>query len=452
MPQLKRTCMVLAGLLMLQQLPAQTPVTMSDAIQYALKNSEVLKQARLDIEKGVYQVKETRANALPQLSATSTLTNNLLVQQFVLPAEAFGGKPGEFMAIKAGQTWGAMTQVQLSQQIFNQQVMTGLKAARTTEDFYRVSEELARENVIQQVAVNYYQVQISRLQMSVVNANLERVTKLGDMIAGQYENGLAKKIDVDRVKVNRSNLEAQKLLLENSIAQQENLLKYYMGMPVMEQIALSEPDLGEARLPEAATAGDHLNIESLLTYSVLKKQEDLLKFQRDAIAAEAYPTLSLSGNYTYNTQSNRFNLYGNNALSYDMAAVTLNLRIPIFDGFSRKSRVRQSEIARLNLQEDIRKTSNSLYMANENAKSQLDNSLRTIRTQAANKELAGEVYESIRNNYRNGLANLTDLLNAEDELVNAQKSYNEALLQYRIAEVELLKSNGKITSMLNGSR
>ena len=449
MPQLKRTFMVLAGLLMLQQLPAQTPVTMSDAIQYALKNSEVLKQARLDIEKGVYQVKETRANALPQLSATSTLTNNLLVQQFVLPAEAFGGKPGEFMAIKAGQTWGAMTQVQLSQQIFNQQVMTGLKAARTTEDFYRISEELARENVIQQVAVNYYQVQISRLQMSVVNANLERVTKLGDMIAGQYENGLAKKIDVDRVKVNRSNLEAQKLLLENSIAQQENLLKYYMGMPVMEQIALSEPDLGEARLPEAATTGDLLNIESLLTYSVLKKQEDLLKFQRDAIAAEAYPTLSLSGNYTYNTQSNRFNLYGNNALSYDMAAVTLNLRIPIFDGFSRKSRVRQSEIARLNLQEDIRKTSNSLYMANENAKSQLDNSLRTIRTQAANKELAGEVYESIRNNYRNGLANLTDLLNAEDELVNAQKSYNEALLQYRIAEVELLKSNGKITSMLN---
>lgn len=449
MPQLKRTFMVLAGLLMLQQLPAQTPVTMSDAIQYALKNSEVLKQARLDIEKGVYQVKETRANALPQLSATSTLTNNLLVQQFVLPAEAFGGKPGEFMAIKAGQTWGAMTQVQLSQQIFNQQVMTGLKAARTTEDFYRISEELARENVIQQVAVNYYQVQISRLQMSVVNANLERVTKLGDMIAGQYENGLAKKIDVDRVKVNRSNLEAQKLLLENSIAQQENLLKYYMGMPVMEQIALSEPDLGEARLPEAATTGDLLNIESLLTYSVLKKQEDLLKFQRDAIAAEAYPTLSLSGNYTYNTQSNRFNLYGNNALSYDMAAVTLNLRVPIFDGFSRKSRVRQSEIARLNLQEDIRKTSNSLYMANENAKSQLDNSLRTIRTQAANKELAGEVYESIRNNYRNGLANLTDLLNAEDELVNAQKSYNEALLQYRIAEVELLKSNGKITSMLN---
>ncbi len=450
MPQLKRMFMVLAGLLTMQHLPAQTPITMGDAIEYALKNSEVLKQAQLDIEKGVYQVKETRANALPQLSATSTLTNNLLVQQFVLPAEAFGGKPGEFMAIKAGQTWGAMTQVQLSQQIYNQQVMTGLKAARTTEDFYRISEELAKENVIQQVAVNYYQVQISRLQMSVIDANLQRVIKLGEMITVQYENGLAKKIDVDRVKVNKSNLEAQKLLLENAIAQQENLLKYYMGMPVMERIVLSDPDLGAERLPEAVSvAGDHLNIENLLTYSVLKKQEDLLRFQRDAIAAEAYPTLSLSGNYTYNTQSNRFNLYGNNALSYDMAAVTLNLRIPIFDGFSRKSRVRQSEIARLNLQEDIRKTSNSLYMANENAKSQLDNSLRTIRTQTANKELAREVYESVRNNYRNGLANLTDLLNAEDELVNAQKSYNEALLQYRIAEVELLKSNGKITSMLN---
>lgn len=431
-------------------LPAQSPVTLGDAIQYALKNSEVLKQAQLDIEKGYQQVRETRGSALPQITGTSSMTNNLIVQQFVLPAEAFGGEAGQFIAVKAGQTWSAMSQVQLSQQIYNKQVFTGLKAAKTTEEFYRLSEELSKENVVQQVAANYYQVQISRLQMAVIDANIERVAKLEEMITGQYTVGLAKKIDVDRVKVNRSNLDAQKLLLENSLMQQENLLKYYMGMPIGEPLVLAVMDISAMQVPDLSPEKEgELDVQSLLSYSVLKKQEDLLRFQRDAIVAEGYPTLSLSGSYTYNTQSNKFNLYGGKSLSYDAAAITLNLRIPIFDGFSRKSRVQQSQIAIRSLQEDIRKTTNSLNMANENAKSQLSNSLRTIQMQQANRQLAQEVFENVQNNYKNGLASLTDLLDAESGLVDSEKSFNEAMLQYKIGEVDLLKSNGRIMTLLD---
>mgnify|MGYP003887875749 CR=1 FL=1 len=449
-PKLKSIILVWVGWFSIETLPAQTNVSLGEAIRYALNNNEVLKQARLDIEKGVYQIKETRGTALPQLTGTSSMTNNLLVQQFVLPAEAFGGEPGQFIAIKAGQTWSAMSQVQLSQQLYNKQVFTGLKAAKSTEEFYRLSEQLSRENVIQQVAANYYQVQISRLQMDVIQANIDRVSKLLEMIEGQYANGLARKIDVDRVKVTRSNLDAQKALLENALTQQENLLKFYMGMPIEQAIELARLDINTLPIPDNATIlNEGLNVDNLLSYSVLKKQEELLHFQRDAIVAEGYPTLSLSGSYTYNTQSNSFNLYSSKALSYDMAAVTLNLRIPIFDGFSRRSRAMQSQIAIQRLQEDIRRTNNSLKMANENAKSQLTNSLNTIRMQQANKRLAQEVFENVQANYKNGLASLTDLLDAEQSLVEAEKSLNEAMLQYKIGEIELMKSNGNITDLLN---
>lgn len=448
LPKLKSILLIGAGWLSLGALPAQTTIGLGDAIRYALNNSEVIKQARLDIEKGVYQIKETRGAALPQLTGTSTMTNNVLVQQFVLPAEAFGGEAGQFIAIKAGQTWSALSQVQLSQQLYNKQVFTGLKAAKSTEEFYRLSEQLSRENVIQQVAANYYQVQISRLQMDVIDANIARVAKLGEMIEGQYANGLARKIDVDRIKVNRSNLDAQKSLLENALTQQENLLKYYMGMPIEEPIQLEKLDIATLPLMDIHQLEDGLNVENLLSYNVLKKQSELLHFQRDAIISEGYPTLSLSASYTYNTQSNNFNLYSNKALNYDMAAVTLNLRIPIFDGFSRRSRVQQSQIAINRLQEDIRRTNNSLKMANENAKSQLINSLNTIRMQQANKRLAQEVFENVQNNYKNGLASLTDLLDAEQSLVEAERSLNEAILQYKIGEIELKKSNGNITDLL----
>ena|SRR5690554_6252263 len=150
----------------------------------------------------------------------------------------------------------------------------------------------------------------------------------------------------------------------------------------------------------------------------------------------------------YNSQSNNLNVYTNRALNYDMAAVSLNLRIPIFDGGARRSRVRQADVELRKVNEDIRDSSNALTMAYENAKIQLKNSLTTIQMQKNNQEFAEQVFHDTRNNYQNGLATLTDLMNAETELVEAQNSYNQALLNYKVAEIELIKSNGNITSLL----
>ncbi|WP_118194045.1 TolC family protein [Albibacterium indicum] len=429
---------------------AQETLSLQDALNYALNNSEAVRKAKLDILKGDYQIKEVRAGALPQIDGTATLTNNILAQQFILPAEFMGGEPGEFIAVKAGTTWSSLAQVQLNQQLFNQQVFTGLKAAKSSKDFYLMAAKVAEENLLQQVASNYYQVIITREQLAVIDANIERNNTLEKTVSSQYEVGLARKIDLDRVKVNSSNLKAQKEELLNAVAQQENLLKYYMGMPVTQSIVIPETSLEEL---EATTANliaeNNFDLNKLSSFLVLKEQEELLGFQKKAIEAEFYPSLSLGANYMYNTQSNDFNLYTKHALNYDMSALTLTLRIPIFDGGARSSRLKQASLDIQKLQEDIKESSNGLQMAYENAKIQINNSLITIETQNQNKILAEEVYHSTKNNYNNGLASLTDLLTAETELVTAQNSYNQALLNYKIAEIELIKSQGNIKSLIN---
>ncbi|SFC07880.1 Outer membrane protein TolC [Parapedobacter composti] len=441
---------LVTGILSINALSAQEVLTLKDALNYALNNSEALRKARLEIEGGRHKVAEVRASALPQIDAVSTLTNNLLVQQFVLPAEFMGGTPGEFVAIEAGQTWNAMSQVQLNQQIFNQQVFTGLKAAKSSEEYYRLAAQLAEENLIQQVATNYYQVIITRQQLNVVKANIERVSQLEKTTENQFNLGLAKKIDLDRIRVNKGNLRAQYEQLEYAVTQQENLLKYYMGMPIAQPIVIPETEVNKLESEAVVSlANGTFNVEQLVDYQVLKRQEDLLGLQRKSYVAEYYPTLSISGNYLYNSQSNRFNLYSPRALNYDMSAVTLNLRIPIFDGNARRSRIRQADVELQKIHEDLRNTSNALTMAYENAKIQIKNSLNTIESQRANKEFAEEVFKSTQNNYQNGLASLTDLLTAETDLVAAQNSYNEALLNYKVAQIELVKSNGQIKSLVN---
>ncbi|WP_134090718.1 TolC family protein [Olivibacter sp. XZL3] len=429
-------------------LKAQDSLTLKQALNYAIKNSEVLEKARLDIVNGRHQVAEVRAGALPQVDLSSGITRNLILPQFVLPAEFMGGQPGEFVAIAAGQYWTGITQVQLNQELFNQSVFTGLKAAKSSEEYYRLAAEVSEENLLQQVASAYYQVIINREKMQVIEANIARTQKLLTMTSSQYDLGLAKKIDLDRVKVNLSNLEAQKQDLLTAITQQNNLLKYYMGMPIDQRIEIPQSELLALQQETFAVDGNTFNLERMAQYKVLKSQESLLNYQKKARIAEYYPSLSLGANYIYNTQSNRFDLYSSKALNFDMSAITLTLKVPLFDGFAKRSRVRQADVAIQQNYQDIRNTSNSLKMAYENANNQLKNSLTTIQTQKENKKLAEEVFYSTQNNYRNGLASLTDLLTAETDLVSAQNSYNEALLNYKVAQIELIKSNGNIKSLL----
>lgn len=447
----KKTIYALStALLLIGQVSAQTTLGLQDAISYALANSTVLEKARLDIEEGKQVVTETRASALPQVNVTSSVTGNPIVQQFVLPAEAFGGASGEFMAIRAGQNWNAMTQVQLSQQLFNKQLFTGIKAAQGSMEYYLLAQELAEENVIQQVAVNYYMVIINREKLGVIASNIERIAQLEEVVRGQYEAGLAKKIDLDRISVNKSNQEAQHEELQRALTYQENLLKYYMDMPMDQEIHLPMLRMDSlAGSTQLAMLNDEPRVENLIDFQLLAKQEELLGYEREARKAEYYPTLSLDANYTYNTQSSKLNLYGPNALNYDMSAISLRLSIPIFDGFAKRARVRQSDISLRKIREDMRNTDNSLVMANKNAKNQVRSSLITITNQKANVGLAMDVYHSTQNNYGNGLATLTDLLNSESELVAAQNSYNEALLNFKIAEIDLARSQGQLKSLLN---
>jgi outer membrane protein TolC len=411
---------------------------LKDALNYAIKNNEAVKKARLDIEGGKYKTQEVRASALPQISGTGTFTDQIIKQQLF-----FNG-----MVIPIGTTYNASAQAQLSQQLFNQQVFTGLKAAKTSEDYYNLNAQLTEENTIEQVSTNYYQLLVNRQKLAVIDTNVKNVQRIEKIVSTQYQNGLAKKIDLDRVRVNITNLQNQRDQLVNGITQQENLLKFYMGMPVSTTIVIPDVELANIN-PTTQNQGptDSLNLNNRTEYQIIKKQEDLLSLQKKAYQAEYYPSLSLTSNYSYNGLSDKINFKGSQ--KYDMAAVGLTLHIPIFDGFATRSRVRQAQVDILQNKEDQKNLSNSLNLAYENAKIQIRNSLNTIRSQSENVRLAEEVYASTQNNYKNGLAGLTDLLDAENALTEAQNSHSQALLNYKLAEIQLIKSNGNIKSLLN---
>lgn len=422
-------------------------LTLKEAINYALENKAEAKKAKLKVENSEYQIQEVRSRALPQISANGSLTYNPVLQTTVIDGANFG-QPGSTIQANFGQKWNSTAGVSLTQAIFDQTVFTGLKAAKSTREFYQINEQLTEEQVIERVANNYYQVYVQRQKLTVIDSLYKNTTKVKDIIKGQYDNGLAKKIDLDRTLVRISNINTQRQQVLNAVQIQENALKFYMGMPIETQIEI--PNTAFEVSPQSLS--EIPNTANRTEYLLLKKQEQLLFYQKKAVEAGYYPTLSLSAGYNYIGQGPKMPIGGkpsDGVYWSDFSSIGLNLKVPIFTGFGTRAKVRQADIDLRTIKEDINDTKLSLDLAFANAKTQIDNSLTTINNQRENAQLAKEVLDNTRNNYIQGLASLTDLLDAENSLTEAQNNYTSAILDYKLAEIQLIKSKGELKTLIN---
>lgn len=163
---MRHLVLLLAGISVLSLAKAQpAPLSLKEALQQALKNKSEAVKAKLDEENSQYKIDQARSQALPQINANGGLTYSPLLQMSALPGE-LAGQPGKTLMVAFGQKWNATTSVSLSQTLYDQSVFTGLKAAKTTRQYYQLVSGLTDEQVIEKVANQYYQVLVQRQQLT----------------------------------------------------------------------------------------------------------------------------------------------------------------------------------------------------------------------------------------------------------------------------------------------
>lgn len=428
-------------------LKAQETITLKQAIEFALQNKAEALKAKLDIRYADYQIMEAKAGALPKIDGVANITYNPLLQTTALDAGAFSGGPSNIQLITLGQKWNAGGGLQLSQAIFNQQVFVGLKAAKSTKEFYQLNAQLTEEQIIERVSNAYFQVFTYQQKKETLESSFTSTEKARNVIKSLFENGLAKKVDLDRTNVNLTNISTVIKQQQNAINQAENALKFYMGMAIENKIELVQSDM---------EVTPHLLEETLATDDrteilVLDKQKQLLQYQKQASEAAYYPTVNLNANYSWQGLGDKFPLTNGNKNGVfwsDYSAVTLGVNIPIFNGFATKARVAMAQIDIDKLEIDIADTKLNLDLSYQNAKSQIENSLSALENQKANVGLAETVTSNTKSNYQYGLATLTELLEAENALVEAKNNYSNAILDYKIAEIQYYKSKGELNTYL----
>ncbi len=419
-------------------------LTLPEAIEYALQHKADAEKARLDIRKGEAEIAEVKSNAYPNITVNSSTTYNPLVQESLLPGEIFGA-PGQQIKVAFGQKWTSSNMVQLTQNIFNQQVFVGLKAARSTQEFYIINAQLTEEQIIEKVANAYFQVYQAEQMLNNAQSNLKITNETLKIIKGLFDAGLSRKIDYDRVVVARNNILSSQKQLQNAVELSENALKFMIGMPIAEEISLPEQTFEPSFLADRSA-----DFAARTEVKLLNKQIELLNWKKKASEAEYYPSVALSANYGFLGQGEKFPLfYGekNGVFWSDLASIGLNIRIPVFNGFATKARVELNSIEIEKAQADLRETTLGLDLAYHNAIAQLENNETTIGMQEENVKLAEEVLSNTRSNYQYGLATLNDILDAERDLTEAKNNLTRAQLDYKLAEIDLLKSQGKLRTL-----
>lgn len=445
MKRLKVLAILLTGFISVNTLKAQEVLTLKQVIQFALDNKKEAQTAKLDLENSEYKISEVRAGALPQVTGTGSLTFNPMLQKVAIPGELFG-EPGKTVMAAFGQKWQSQANLSVTQQLFNQSVFTGLKAARTTREFYQINSQLTEEQLIEKVANAYYEVFQTQLQLQTIQNNLENTTKTQKVIKGLLDAGLSKKIDYDRVTVAINNLESQKQQVINAHELQKNALKFAIGMDITKDIQLPKETF---ETNSGLVLADN-DVDARTEIKILNKQNELLELNKKATIAELYPKLSFTGNLGYLGMGNAFPIFNKSeGVNWSgFSGLGLNLSVPIFKGGETKAKVSQADIELRKLKVEIEDTKLALSLANENAKSQIKNSLLTVNSNRENVNLAKEVMENTQNNFKNGLATLTELLDSENAFADAESNLNISLLNYKVAEIQLIKSAGNLKSLV----
>lgn len=435
---MKQLVVILTSLFTWVPVLAQRTLTLEECLRIGIENNLSLAGSRNEMRKAKHLLSENRAKLLPQINAVAGFNDNFNPPVSVTDGSAYGNP---YNVTKTLQ-YNASAGLQLQMPLYNQTVYTAIDIARTMNELNRLSYEKAREDLMLQISKMYYLGQNTVEQLALIQENRVRLQELRDITQAFFDNGMAMEVDVKRVNINLENLQVQYDNAKSMLVQQLNLLKYVMDYPAEEEIALTPVN------PEQVESVSLTGLRSdLYELQLLESQKKLAGQQKDLIRQGYLPSLSLTGSWMYSAYTDKARHWFHSGPSnhwYPSSGLGLTLRVPIFDGLDKRARIRKARIdeenARLNY-ENMRKNMETQYL---NATNDLMNNQRNFQKQKDNYLLAEEVYQVTTDRYREGIASMTEVLQDEMRMSEAQNNYLSAHYNYQVANLTLLKLTGQL--------
>jgi len=418
-------------------------LSLEEAKQFALEHSIKMKTALADLKIADKQIWEITATGLPQVDASVGYQYYFDIPTSLVPAEFFGGQPGDFAEIQFGIEQNLNASATVSQLIFDGSYIVGLRAARIFRELAGQSMKRSEIEIRNQVTESYLLVLLSRENLTIVEKNLTNMQRTLAETEEIFKAGFTDPINVDQLRLAVANMKNTISNLQRQYRVTQNLLKFQLGVDIDSPIELTDSleGLFETVSLEAVNVGsfDH---ESHIDLKIMLSQQtmDFMAMRRQ----QSFNLPRLSASYTYQQMAmrNEFNFFESDKPWFPTSFFAVNLNIPIFSSGYRASKVQQAKLQLEKSKLATEQVSQSLKLQMQQAMADFETALEKHSNEKENLSLAQRILKRTTIMHKEGLATSLELTQASDQLLTTQANYLNAMFELLNAKNNIERARG----------
>ncbi|MBR3698987.1 MAG: TolC family protein [Bacteroidales bacterium] len=413
-------------------LQAQEPlqVTLDQALEIALAESNTIKIADMTVEKSGYAKKGSYAALYPNVNISSSYQRTLLKQVMVMDMG------GQAMEIKVGRDNNISAAASASMPLVNAPLWESLKLSALDVEMAVEQARSSKVSMISQVKQAFYGVLLAKESLAVMTQVYDNAQANYEKTMQRYQVGKASELEKLRAQVNVMNAEPNVSSAENAVLLATWQLKAVMGLNLDTDIEAvgGLSDYTEQLLTPYVSEDNIENNSSMIQLDIQNRMlESNIRMQKK----QYLPTLAASINYNYSAM-------GDDELRwFPSSNAALSLNIPVFDGFQKHYNIKQSKIAKDMLDVQRQDTERQIRIAIRNYNDRIALCVKNYTAANATVEIAEKSYQISEKMYEVGKATLVELNDAQLALEQALLNQAQAIYNFMVAKASLDELLGK---------
>ncbi len=317
------------------------------------------------------------------------------------------------------------------------------RLAKLGHEISQLDFETVRQDVLELGLTAYIQHKRNLAGLEVIDSNIERNETLLDLATDRFEAGVATQIDVTRAEVSLANAQQQRLQQETVVLQSELQIKQLLNIDLDRPLQLADfrEEIDAAPGNLAQVTSDPV-WERRTEYQAAVRSQEQNTLARKAAGWQRLPDVALTGQWGYASQEF---LDGNEEETWSIA---LRLSMPLFEGFrirseklQAESRIRSQELAIRQLENQI---GSEYRLLVKDVRSRFDQ----IAVARKTMDLSQRELDLATTRFQQGVADNTEVVDAQNNLANAEDNLVEAYFRYGVARLALARAMGDVKQVL----
>lgn len=396
--------------------------SLKDAQNYAIEHNRTLMNASLSERQAEAKRWTSIASMLPQASGNFNYSD-LLGYSIDLGPQKIAMPPYGMFGIN-------VTLAISGAQIVSSQIGTiSMKMADITH-------KQTEQEIAEQVKLLYYSALLSRQTQDLLEMNLKTLQKLHRFALKSVEAGVSEQVAADQILVQISTLETSINASKRATEMVYNSLRLQMNVDFDKEIVLTDTMQELLNVEQSLNLlYDDFILENNYNYQLAQQNTRLMKKQKDLAGWTYAPSLSAVYQYSYKK-------YFSDDITFNMTPpnmVGLTLSVPIFSSGKNLETFRSANLAYKQQLNKLADTEMALMIQHRQLKYNLTSAYERFETQKKSVEVSQSVFDNISKKYELGYSSSLDVTNSTTNLISAQATYVQAVLDFVSAQIELEK-------------